>query len=475
MRSSSFLPTILAGVVFAFAAAAAPAPKPVTIPQAVAKIVTAARTSSGAYDKLRRLCDDVGHRLSGSAQLESAVDWAVATMKADGHENVRTEPAMVRKWVRGRESATLLTPREQDLHMLGLGNSVGTPPEGISAEVVVIKDEADLNAKAASVKGKIVLFTYPMKDWDAKGGTGYGDAVKYRVAGPRLAGELGAVAVLIRSVTARSLRSPHTGVTLYKDSKIKIPGAALSVEDALLLTRLVESGKKVVVRLRMEARDQGEVPSSNVIAELRGREWPEEYVVIGGHLDSWDVGQGAHDDGAGVVHAMEALTLLRRLDLRPRRTVRVVLWTNEENGGGGAAAYAQAHAADLPRHVAAIESDTGGFLPLGFGVELKDPIAQAKASKALRALLGSMRPLKLGKVIDGASGADVGPLVEAGVPGMMLLVDDSKYFDYHHSEADTFDKVDPGALAEGTAAMAAMAYILAERPERLDRPVNHRR
>ena len=437
-------------------------------PNAVPRIIASLRAKNSAHAKLTRLCDDVGHRLSGSPALEKAVEWAAATMRADGLENVRTEPVMVRRWVRGEESATLVEPREVPLRMLGLGNSVGTPPEGITAEVVVARTVEDFEALGERVRGRIVLFANPMPAFDPKKGTGYGETVRFRLRGPKMAAEKGALAVLIRSVTANSLGAPHTGVTLYGDSKVKIPGAALSVEDAELLVRLTEAGRKVVVKLKMAARDAGEVPSANVIGEWRGREMPDEFVVIGGHLDSWDVGQGAHDDGAGVVMAMESLAALKRLGLRARRTLRVVLWTNEENGGAGAEQYALDHHAEMDRHVAALESDMGGFRPRGFGVSMKDKAAEARAVVALKRLVSPLASLGATTVLPDMAGADVGDLIEGGVPGMLLLVDESRYFDFHHSAADTVDKVDPVELTEATAAMAAIAWQLAESPGRID-------
>ncbi len=452
----------------AAASKVAPAPKPPELGPTVTRIVTDIRKQNDAYRKLLALCDGIGTRISGSPALEKATEWAVAAMRADGLENVRTEPVMVRRWIRGEESAELLEPRPLALHMLGLGNSVGTPAEGLTGEVVVATDEKTFEALGDRVKGHIVLFDNPMPAFDSKKGTGYGDAVRFRISGPRLAAERGALAVLIRSVTAHSLGAPHTGVTVYGDTKVKIPGAALSVEDAALLDRLVTSGQKVVVRLKMGARDAGEVPSANVIGELRGRELPDEFVVIGGHLDSWDVGQGAHDDGAGVVMSMEAVAALRRLDARPRRTVRVVLFTNEENGGAGAGQYAIDHRAEVDRHVAAIETDMGGFRPRGFGIQMPDKAAQARALNVLRGLSGPLKPLGPLVFEGDRSGSDVGPLGAKGVPALMLLVDESRYFDVHHSPADTPEKVDPTELSEATAAMAAMAYVLADRPERID-------
>jgi carboxypeptidase Q len=256
----------------------------------------------------------------------------------------------------------------------------------------------------------------------------------------------------------------------YGDASRRIPAAAVTTEDAQRIARLVRRGRKVVVRLRMEARNEGEVPSANVVAELRGRELPEEVVVIGGHIDSWDVGQGAHDDGTGCVIAMEALSTLRRLGLRPRRTIRVVLWTNEENGLAGATRYRDDHADEIERHVAAIESDSGGFSPLGFSVELEDKVREERAAAQLAEILRSLEPIGATEAQRGFSGADVGPLVREGVPGLGLRVDGSHYFDIHHTAADTVDKVDPDELSRCVVSMATVAYALAEMPGRLGDP-----
>lgn len=434
---------------------------------AARRIIEAARTGDGAYKKLERLCDDIGHRISGSPQLTQALEWAAATMKADGHENVRIEPVTVPHWVRGRESLAMIEPRAYDLHMLGLGGSVGTDPGGLTAEVVVVADEAELEAKAAQVPGKIVLFNNPMPKFDPVHGSGYGKTVRFRGRGPQLAAAKGAVACLVRSVTARSLRSPHTGATNYGTATKKIPAAAVSTEDADMLARLTERGTKVRLRLSMDARTEEPAPSGNVVAELRGRELPDEVVVIGGHIDSWDVGQGAHDDGAGCVTSMEAITILRKLQLIPRRTIRVVLYTNEENGLAGGKAYAQTHAAELSKHVAAIETDSGGFRPLGFGVSVGDAARTARAARRLGELLRSLRPIGATHAEEGGGGADISTLAPAGVPMLGLNVEGSTYFDYHHTHADTLDKVDRRDLADGAAAMAFLAYSLAEMPGRL--------
>ena len=431
------------------------------------QILAATSQSNASWSKLERLCDDIGHRLSGSESLDRAIAWAVETLKADGQENVRAEAVMVPRWVRGRESIVMVEPRHQRIALLGLGGSVGTPPGGITAEVVVVQDEEELEALGEGAKGKIVLFDNHMPDYDPEKGSGYGQTVRFRVNGARLAAAQGAVACLVRSVTAKSLRSPHTGGMRYGDAKRRIPAAAVSTEDASLIARLTAAGRQVVVRLEMDARSEGEVASANVVAELRGKEMPEEVVVIGGHIDSWDVGQGAHDDGAGCVIAMEALAVLRRLGLRPRRTIRVVLWTNEENGLAGAKAYARDHAEELKGHVAAIESDSGGFSPLGFSVDLEDDEAEGRAAERLRDLLTLLAPIGATEVRTGFAGADVSPLRPHGVATLGLRVEGSRYFDYHHSKADTLDKVNPDELTRCTASMAVLSYVLADMPFRL--------
>ena len=429
------------------------------------RIIAAALAQDEAYAKLEQLCDDVGHRLSGSPGLERAIEWALATMKADGHENVRAQPVMAPKWVRGRESLRMLSPTERPLPMLGLGGSVGTPPEGITAAVVSVSGLEELDALGDKVAGKIVLFDVPMSEENAAEGGGYGTAVRYRGAGARYAVKHGAVAVLVRSVTTRSLQSPHTGAMSYLDAIKRIPAAAISVEDAAKITRLQRRGIEVRVKLQMEARTEPDAPSANVLAELRGREKPEEIVVIGGHLDSWDVGQGAHDDGGGCVMAMQALTVLRKLDLRPRRTIRVVLFTNEENGLAGGRAYASEFANELPRHVAAVEADAGTFAFRGYSIDLENDELETHAAATLTAihdLLAVIEPAP--QIRRGWSGADIGPMRPAGVPLLGQRVDMTHYFDYHHTHADTFDKVAKADLDENVAAMAVLAYVLADMP-----------
>lgn len=469
-----FVLTTVFGLTLATSVPAAPpepqgAP-PVTGPPAVLtpstattmkRITDAALASPRAWELLAELCDDIGHRLSGSPGLDEAIAWALARLKAAGHENVRAEPVQVPKWVRGEESLWLESPRRR-LSLLGLGGSIGTPPDGVTARVVVVADEAALEARAAEVKGAIVLFNNKMPPHHPEKGPGYGDAVRFRARGPALAANYGAVGVLVRSVTARSLYTPHTGATSTREGPPPIPAAAIPLEDAELLSRLDRRGKKPVVTLRMGASDHGLVPSANVVAELRGGDRPEEIVVISGHLDSWDVGQGAHDDGSGVVMAMASLDLLRALGLTPRRTIRVVLWTNEENGLRGAFGYAEAHAAELASHVAAIEADTGCFEPVGYRVEHRDPATSVEAVALMETLLAPLAPVGATHAELGFSGADLIPLREAGVLLLGHHMDLATYFDFHHTAADTLDKVDPAHLAQNVATMAATAWALAE-------------
>jgi carboxypeptidase Q len=446
-----------------------PPPSPVAraYGDAAARIVAAARADRGAYEKLAHLTDRIGNRLAGSAALERAIAWAAQAMKDDGHD-VRTEPVMVPHWVRGLERAAITAPIERPLVVLGLGGTVATPKGGLTAPVVVVRSWAELEQQAERIKGAIMLYDVALPPYDDEKGSGYGEVAQFRTRGPSRAAQLGAVGVLMRSVTAHSLRTPHTGALRYDDAQPKIPAAAVTVEDAQLIARLAAQGP-VAAHLELSPQLLPDAASANVIGELRGRERPDEVVAIGAHIDSWDVGQGAHDDGAGCVEVMQALTVLRRLGLQPRRTIRAVLFTNEENGLRGARAYADAHKDELARTVLAVEADSGGFAPREFSVEIKPERAPRVLSRVaqIAALLGRIGPIQ---VKAGDSGADLSPLAPAGVLGVGLHTDDRHYFDYHHTEADTLDKIDPALLADGAAALAVLAYVAADLPERLDAP-----
>lgn len=419
-----------------------------------ARIIAAATADHRAYARLAEMVDRFGHRFSGSVALEAAHDWILDEMRADGLENVRADRVMVPHWVRGRESLELLLPRAKPMPMLGLGGSVGTPPAGIRGEVLVVSSFDDLEARREEARGRIVLFDVPF--------TTYGETVPYRSAGAVAAARAGAVASLVRSVGPESMQTPHTGAMGYEDGVPRIPHAAITAEDAAMLRRMQERGERVEVLLRMEATQLPDAPSRNVMAELVGTEFPDEVVVLGGHTDSWDVGQGAMDDAGGVVAAWEAVRLLKELGLRPRRTIRFVGWTNEENGLRGGTQYALDHAHE--RHVLAMESDAGVFRPLGFGFSGSDA-----AYAVIREIGTLLEAIGAGQIVRGGGGADIGPLMRTGVPGMGLNVDGTRYFWYHHTDADTLDKLDPDEVALCVAALAVMAYVVADLPEALPR------
>ena len=424
-------------------------------------LIRAATGDSTAYRRLGRMVDTFGHRISGSPSLEATIDWVLDLMKADGLENVHGQPVMVPHWVRGEESAELVKPRRTRLAMLGLGGSIGTQAKGITAPVLVVGSLDELQQRGAEAKGKIVLLDAPFTDYVA--------TRKVRTDGPSAAARLGAVACLIRSVASNSIRSPHTGQTRYDSTVAKIPAAALSVEDAMMLHRFQDRGEPMVVTLRMGARKLPDAPSRNVVAEIVGREKPDEVVVVGGHIDSWDVGQGAMDDGGGAVGAWEAVRLMKRLNLRPRRTVRVVLWTAEENGGAGGLAYAASQAGQYGKHVLAIESDNGVFNPKGVVLAGSDSTAAI-----VQQVAGLLQPINATGVqrVPESPAADITALGEQGVPTMELDVDSSRYFWYHHSEGDMLDKLDPAEMARCVAVMAVMAYVVADLPEPLQHTTN---
>jgi len=420
------------------------------------KLIAAAMSDGQSLNRLQYLCDRIGNRLSGSASLERAIQWGAEEMKKAGLENVQTPPVMVPHWVRGKESALLLLPVEKPLTMIGLGMSVGTPPQGITGDVVLAHTFDELKALGREkVAGKIVLLN---PEWK-----GYGGTVMYRGAGPSRAAELGAKAVLVRSMTGVSLQTPHTGALDYIDGLPKIPAAALSTEDAAMLDRLITAGTPVKVRLTMQAHQEPDAPSHNVMGEIRGSEKPDEVVVLGGHIDSWDIGQGANDDGSGIMAAFEAVALIKKLGLQPKRTIRVVFWVNEENGGAGGRAYRKILGDDVSKHVAAIEMDEGAEKPLGFGLTAANPAALARVQEIGKLL----EPIDAGKITPGGGGSDIAPLMMSGVPGLGVVTVGTHYFDWHHTDADSFDKLVLKEFQANVASLAVMSYVLADMPERL--------
>ncbi len=459
LLSPSMLPLVLAGCVIAAWPAMTGAREGPDWLQpyrdAAARLIAAATADDHAWQRLAWLTDTYGPRLSGSANLEAAIEWAAATMKADGLDNVRTEPVMVPKWVRGHERLELLDPVPRPLVVLGLGGSVGTPPGGLEADGLVVSSFDELERRAADVKGRIVVFDVPY--------TGYGQTVQYRSSGASRAAAHGAVATLLRSVGPMGLRTPHTGALNYTPGVPQIPAAAIPIEDAQQLARMQARGQRLRLRLQMEAGTEPDAPSANVVGEVAGRERPEEVVVVGGHFDSWDVGTGAMDDGGGAIVTWEAVRLMKALGLRPRRTVRVVLFTNEENGLRGGLGYRDRHRDELKNHVLMIESDGGVFRPLGFGFS-GGPEAQARVTS----IASLLDPVGASRISSGGGGADIGPSVREGrMPSMSLEVDGSRYFTYHHTPADTIERLDREEIARCVAAVAVMAYVVADLPERL--------
>ena len=421
---------------------------------AASRLLGEALATDFAWQRLAELGDTFGPRLSGSRALENAIDWAVAEMKKDGLENVRKEPVKVPHWVRGRESLEIISPHPDALVMLGLGNSVGTPADGVEGDVLVVGSFDELEALGPKVKGRIVLYNVPF--------TSYGETVRYRGSGPSRAAALGAVAALVRSVGPPGLRTPHTGALDYASDAPKIPAAAVTTEDADRLQRMVNRGTTVRLRLKMEARMLPDADSFNVVGEIRGRERPDEVVVVGGHFDSWDVGTGSTDDGGGTVVTWDALRIMKKLNLRPRRTVRVVLWTNEENGLRGGTAYRDRYRDQLASHVLMLESDSGVFRPTGFGFSGSDA-----ARRKVEGIATLLRGIQADRIGPAGGGADIGPSVEAAqIPAMSLEVA-GNYFLLHHTPADTVDKIDPMDMARASGAIAVMTYVIADMAERL--------
>ncbi|GAC1626176.1 MAG: M28 family metallopeptidase [Nevskia sp.] len=465
----TFASVLLAGLPAAGAAEVREPPSPATLE----RIRDAAMASDWAYQRLADLADTIGPRLSGSPAAEAAVAQVAAALAAAGLR-VSLQPVQVPHWVRGEERGELVDyagrPQgvSQRLVLTALGGSGATPAAGLTAPVLVLRSFAEIEAHAAEVRGRIVLLSVPYDQNLADNGlagAAYGQGGEPRFRGPAVLAKLGAAAALVRSVGGANYRLAHTGATTWDEDGRVIPAAAVTVEDALLIERLAARGP-VKMKLVLTPRTLPEVASHNVLADLPGREQPDQVVLVSGHLDSWDLGTGAMDDGIGVTAAMGAVALLKSLGLTPRRTIRVVAWMNEENGSRGGQAYFAANQGALANQVAAIESDFGIGRPLGLIAAV-----DAATGKALTPVLEALRPIGAG-VLDrreGHTGSDIAPLQEAGVPSFAPLVDARHYFDYHHTPADTFDKVDPDAMRRQVAVLAALAWYLAELPEPLAR------
>ncbi|XP_033339469.1 carboxypeptidase Q isoform X2 [Megalopta genalis] len=399
--------------------------------------------------ELANFVDTFGPRFTGTKTLEKAIDYVLNKSLEFGLENVHGEPVSVPHWIRGQESATLLSPRNKKIALLGLGYSVGTPPEGITAEAIVVNSFKELEKRKHEVPGKIVVYNERYVSYD--------ETVKYRSSGASEAAKYGAVAALIRSVTPYSLYTPHTGMQRYAENVTKIPTACITQEDSVLLRRMSIRGKTIKINLKMEAKTLPDELSRNIIAEIVGSTLPEKVVVVSGHVDSWDVGQGAMDDGGGAFISWHALKLLKQLNFRPRRTVRLIMWTAEEMGLIGSSQYIKSHKAKENNLQFVMESDMGTFMPLGLEFTGTDEV-----KCILEEIMGLLLPMGKMKLRSPQGGPDITSWVDAGIPGGSLWTQNDKYFYYHHSNADTMLVENPDALDRGTALFAAVSFVLAD-------------
>jgi len=474
MKIVVVLVLFLVSSIATFAQTAAPTPQLYSQKtlQDMRSIMRAALASNYAYDQTAYLSNNIGPRLSGSAQAERAVEYVAAEMRKLGLE-VRLQKVSVPHWVRGDEKAEIVefpgmaAGTTQKVVITALGGSIATPAEGMTGDVVVVNSFDELAALGREkIEGKIVLFNNKFdREMAASGfgGNAYGQAVAYRGGGAIAAGRLGAIAVLVRSAGGSQNRLVHTGAMRYDANVKQIPAGAISFEDAETIAYLAKMGR-VRVRMLLTPRTLPNATSYNVIGDLKGSELPDEIVIASGHLDSWDLGTGAIDDACGVAVSMQVAHILNQLKLRPRRTIRVIAWMNEENGGAGSAAYGEEQAANVPKHFAAIESDLGASHPLGILFTGK-----AEALPFFAPITAVLRDQGAGiaQLQPGGVGSDIGPLTQRGVPSFAPYFDTRTYFNYHHTAADTLDKIDPKQLAESGSVMAVLAYALAN----LEQPI----
>ncbi|NP_001230620.1 carboxypeptidase Q precursor [Sus scrofa] len=466
------------------------------VAKAIINLAVYGKAQNRSYERLALLVDTVGPRPSGSKNLEKAIQIMHQNLQEDGLENVHLEPVKIPHWERGEESAVMLEPREHKMAILGLGSSIGTPPEGITAEVLVVTPFDELQRRAPEARGKIVVYNQPYSN--------YSRTVQYRVQGAVEAAKVGALASLIRSVASFSIYSPHTGIQEYQDGVPKIPTACITVEDAEMMSRIASRGNRIVIHLKMGARNYPDADSFNTVAEIIGSKYPEQVVLVSGHLDSWDVGQGAMDDGGGAFISWEALSLIKDLGhltmkekklpsggwrlfknkacriiwslscikdvrtrkswLRPKRTLRLVLWTAEEQGGIGAFQYYQLHKANISNYSLVMESDLGTFLPSGLQFT-----GSEKARAIMEEIMNLLRPINITQVFEAGEGTDINFWIQAGVPGASLLDDLYKYFSFHHSHGDTMTVMDPKQMNVAAAVWAVVSYVIADMEEMLPR------
>ncbi|MBS1559701.1 MAG: M20/M25/M40 family metallo-hydrolase [Bacteroidetes bacterium] len=428
--------------------------------QSIKEIFNEALKNGKAYPLLKDLCLNIGPRLSGSPGAAAAVEWSRHIMESNDFDSVWLQPVMVPHWVRGqKEIARVINSKKMgtmNLSVCALGNSVGTGPAGVSAPVVEVKSFEELKQLGAkAIQGKIVFFNRPMDPTQINTFAAYGGAVDQRGGGASEAAKLGAVAVIVRSMGINLEDYPHTGSMRYAENIPKIPAIAVSTKHAELLSKLVKEEKELQVYIETHCEMLDDAPSYNVVGQLNGSEYKEEIIAIGGHLDSWDLAQGAHDDGAGCVQAIEVLRLFKMLGIKPKRTLRAVMFMNEENGLRGGMKYAELAKAKKEKHIAAIESDEGGFTPRGFSM---------MATEAVKNKIKSWKPLfeayGLTDFDHPGGGADISPLASSGTALIDFSPDTQRYFDYHHTPEDTIDKVSPRELEMGAAAMAALVFLL---------------
>ncbi len=416
-----------------------------------------ALTSRETYNLLDHLCNKIGPRLSGSAEAASAVDWTEKVMNDYGFDNVYKQELFVPNWKRGDKEVARIVGSGADLSVLALGMSVATPVGGLTAEVVEVQGLDDVEALGKEkIEGKIVFYNRPADQRHIQTGAAYGGAVDQRVAGPAMAAKYGAVGVVVRSIGTAYDDVPHTGVTRYQDSIPKIPAAALGMLSADRLTEALKDNPNTQLYLKMNCQTLEDAPSHNVIGELTGSEFPDEIITIGGHLDSWDVGQGAHDDGTGCMQSIQVLHLFQKLGIKPKRTIRAVMFMNEENGTRGGLKYAELAEQNNENHLIALETDAGAFSPRGFGVTAEDATIEK-----FRTWLPYFNQNTISYIKKGGGGVDIGPLHQTlGTPTIGLIVDSQRAFDIHHSPSDVFSTVHPREIELGTASIAGLIYFI---------------
>ncbi|NOT74632.1 MAG: M20/M25/M40 family metallo-hydrolase [Cyclobacteriaceae bacterium] len=426
----------------------------------IRQIYNAALEDGKSYSMLEYLTTKIGQRLSGSPGAAAGVEWSRHVMEDFGFDSVWLQPVMVPHWVRGqKEIGRIVNSRKMgtvELNVCALGGSIGTGPAGIVGTVIEVKSFEELaQLGIKNIQGKIVFFNRPMDPKQVDAFDAYSGAVNQRGGGASEASKYGAIAVIVRSMGINSEDYPHTGGVRYNPAVAKIPAIAVATKHADLLSKALKDDKTLQFYIESHCEILPDAPSFNVVGEIRGGEYKDEIIVVGGHLDSWDLAQGAHDDGSGVVQSIEVLRIFKTMGYKPKRTIRAVMFMNEENGLRGGLKYAELAEKNNEKHIAAIESDRGGFTPRGFTMTAPDAVR--KKIQSWRPLLEPYGLYDFGKE---GGGADIGPLSKQGVPVMELLPDSQRYFSYHHTKEDTFDKIDKRELELGAASMAAMVYLI---------------